>query len=371
MLGICLLLSVAAARSHYSVSVERLSKSPVIGPSKSPSSTFDYFYNPASFQVTHADGTVEQWLMVRCENKTSPNSSAWSYGGPSVFAVVRELDAVTFSGAITNDAVVFGDGVHDIEDPRIVFHGGRYHMTYTQSDASCSPNPCARLALASSAEPLRKGSWVVHGALWPDVAGFQWTKSGAIVPASRPGMKHTMLFGAWCSFHPWVSPLYMQLAVSDNLLGPWTILPGFAMDKRPNHFDSYVIEPGPPPVRLKDGNLLFLYNGARECPTGKKDYDRCYAIGWAILNGTDPMQVLARADAPVLTPELPWEVGVAARGDQTPNAVFIDGALRADDQDQRELHGDHGVGGDAFIAHYGASDTYIGAMRVVVQAVNW
>ena len=71
-----------------------------------------------------------------------------------------------------------------------------------------------------------------------------------------------MLFGAWCTYHPWVSPLYMQVAVSNNMLD-WTILPGFAMDKRTGRFDSYVIEPGPPPVRLSDGHLLFLYNGAK------------------------------------------------------------------------------------------------------------
>ena len=136
------------------------------------------------------------------------------------------------------------------------------------------------------------------------------------------------------------------------------------MDKRGSPldnvtFDSYVIESGPPPVRLRDGNLLFLYNGARECPTGKPDYSRCYAMGWAILDGNDPGRVLARApaDTPLIVPTLPWEIGNATNGDQTPNAVFIDGALRASSS-----------GADTLDAWYGASDTAIGALRITVSS---
>jgi predicted GH43/DUF377 family glycosyl hydrolase len=315
------------------------------------------FYNPASFSVTREDGSLERWLMVRCENRTSPNSSAWSYGGPSVFAVVRELDVNgTRFGPLSQSSVVFGDGVHDVEDPRIVFHAGRYYMTYTQGTKCASPYGCARLSLASASNPLTRDGWVDHGPLWADVAGFQWTKSGAIVPSDDLGKRpHVMLWASWCTFTPWVSPLYMQVAVSNDML-KWTIEPGFVMDKRPGHFDSYVIEPGPPPQRLSDGNLLFVYNGATECPTGKPNYDRCYALGWAILNGSRPAQVLARSEDPILTPQLPWEIGVASRGDQTPNGVFIDGALRPDP----------GMP-DSFIAHYGGSDTYVGAARVTVR----
>jgi predicted GH43/DUF377 family glycosyl hydrolase len=133
------------------------------------------------------------------------------------------------------------------------------------------------------------------------------------------------------------------------------------MDKRPGSFDSYVIEPGPPPVALSDGNLLFLYNGAVECPTGKPNYRRCYAIGWAVLNGSDPGQVLSRADKPILSPTLPWEKGNASNGDQTPFAVFIDGALRPDPTTGRP---------DSFIAHYGAADTSIGALRIQVVGMS-
>jgi hypothetical protein len=133
----------------------------------------------------------------------------------------------------------------------------------------------------------------------------------------------------------------MQIATSRDLLS-WSILPSPVMDKRACNatsplrrvsddtpssascaFDSYVIEPGPPPVRLSDGNWLFVYNGtpcvcrktrrnkiptrilkanylpqltcnhnspagARECPTPKPNYRRCYGIGWAVMSSTVP-----------------------------------------------------------------------------------
>jgi hypothetical protein len=46
-------------------------------------------------------------------------------------------------------------------------------------------------------------------AVFDDVAGFQWTKSGAIILSDHASSPHTMLWANWCSFDPWVSPLYM------------------------------------------------------------------------------------------------------------------------------------------------------------------
>jgi predicted GH43/DUF377 family glycosyl hydrolase len=88
------------------------------------------------------------------------------------------------------------------------------------------------------------------------------------------------------------------------------------------------------------------------------------------LNGSDPTQVLDRADEQILSPKLDWEMGNATRGDQTPYCVFIDGALRREDAvGNGNDNGDGGEGGDTdrFVAHYGATDTYIGAMAVTVH----
>ena len=166
---------LAASTDHYSVTATRVSDEPVMTKVTNPG--FDFLYNPASFTtLPGADGgPAQRWLMVRCENKSNGTHGAWAYGGPSVFAVVRELDdSGSKFGALS---VVFGDGVQDIEDPRIVFEEdtGTYWMTYTASDASCSyagkPNACARLAMASTKNPLSATGWTHHGPLFGDLAG--------------------------------------------------------------------------------------------------------------------------------------------------------------------------------------------------------
>lgn len=47
--------------------------------------------------------------------------------------------------------------------------------------------------------------------------------------------------------------------------------------------------------------------------------------GWAILNGTNPSQVLQRSKVPLLTPTLNWELGTPPAKVCVPNVVFAEG----------------------------------------------
>ncbi len=177
---------------------------------------FDFNYNPASFPVFNEFGAiVSWWLMIRVENRSrdSPSDTPYPYGGPSAFAVAQIISETQIA-PVTTDSVIFGDFSHDVEDPRIVYNPAekRYYMTYTRSDANCSSSlalACARLSIASTHDPRAADGWTDHGALFGDVAGFQWTKSGAIMLADLPATPHYMIWANWCSFDPWVSPLYM------------------------------------------------------------------------------------------------------------------------------------------------------------------
>ena len=154
--------------------------------------------------------------MIRVENRSRdlPSNSPFPYGGPSAFAVAQIISE-TQVAPVSPDNVVFGDFTHDVEDPRIVYNPSdkRYYMTYTRSDANCSwsfaPRACSRLSLASTYDPRSADGWSDHGALFDDVAGFQWTKSGAIILGNPPSTLHQMIWANWCTFDPWVSPLYM------------------------------------------------------------------------------------------------------------------------------------------------------------------
>jgi predicted GH43/DUF377 family glycosyl hydrolase len=156
--------------------------------------------------------------MIRVENRSGEHfasASPFPYGGPSALAVA-EIISETQIAAVTLESVVFGDFTHDVEDPRIVYNPSdkRYYMTYTRSDANCSSSfaptlACARLSIASTRDPRLADGWTDHGAVFEDVAGFQWTKSGAIVLSDSASSPHYMIWANWCSFDPWVSPLYM------------------------------------------------------------------------------------------------------------------------------------------------------------------
>jgi predicted GH43/DUF377 family glycosyl hydrolase len=72
-----------------------------------------------------------------------------------------------------------------------------------------------------------------------------------------------------------------------------------------------------------------------------------------ILDGSDPLKILARADRPLLRSELAFEtVGSKEYPTQTPWVIFTDGIQP--------------VGQDEFIVYYGGGDTSVGAAKIRV-----
>jgi predicted GH43/DUF377 family glycosyl hydrolase len=105
---------------------------------------------------------------------------------------------------------------------------------------------------------------------------------------------HSLLFGDSSIWY----------AESTDLL-TWKDTGRVVLHTRKGYFDSALVEAGPPPVKLSDGNYFFLYNSARKAnmKNPKPDWHLEYNIGWAVLNGTDPSQVIARSDKPILSPK--------------------------------------------------------------------
>lgn len=66
---------------------------------------------------------------------------------------------------------------------------------------------------------------------------------------------------------------------------------------RQNYFDSWLVESGPPPLKLDDGNYIFFYNSARYVgPSPRPGYELEYNVGYVILAGNNPHQILERSD---------------------------------------------------------------------------
>jgi len=212
-----------------------------------------------------------------------------------------------------------------VEDPRLVLIEGTYYLTYTGYNKKD-----AQLCLATSKDLIH---WDRKGIILPAYKGrwnVRWTKSGAIVPGKINGKYWMYFLGTTAD-----NKDQMGLAYSTDLI-QWTeataqpVLPA-----RDGHFDSRVVEPGPPPV-LTDHGIVLIYNGA--------DDKLVYRTGVAVFDRNDPTKLISRTDTPVFSPEKDWEkIG------QVPNVVFVEGMVHR---------------GQRYLLYYGAADKNVGVAEV-------
>lgn len=145
-------------------------------------------------------------------------------------------------------------------------------------------------------------------------------------------------------------------SVSPDFLS-YTVLEDFLLiQPRAKMFDSFLVEAGPAPLQLSNGDWFFIYNGAQ--PLDGVPNGVFYAPGWVVLNGSNPLDVLARSETPLLMPKYLWEVTGL-----TPYVIFIE-AMRP-----------YALAGqppqpDTFVVYYGAADTHVGCAIVKVDPAS-
>lgn len=260
---------------------------PILTPTGSTWQSKDVF-NPTAW----TDGELI-YLLYRAEDSTGIGQ----WNGTSRIGLATSTDGISFDRE--EDPVLSPSEPWELpggaEDPRVVKIGDTFFLTYTAYDGET-----ARLAIATSTD-LR--NWVKHGLVFPDRG---WTKSGAILPEKING-QFWMYFG---DTNIWA-------AHSEDGI-QWTVVEEPVLTPRDGKFDSRLVEPGPAPIITEDG-ILLLYNGA--------DDDLFYASGQALFSPSDPTELIARSEAPFLTPTTELE-----RTGQIPNVVFIEGLVRFDDR---------------------------------------
>jgi predicted GH43/DUF377 family glycosyl hydrolase len=361
--------TTAPTAATYTVSVTSYPQLPVIDHLVVGQSPWDFPYNPA-YLPPSAQLQTKGGLLVRCQDGNS--TPGGHCGAPTnttsvlAFAPVSAGGAV---GALTRDSVVLSPAntsyEYTSEDPRVLLHGGTYFMTYTANgDPELAEPPLNRhQGIATCTRRCHlAGQWTrrctaEHPCL---IAGV---KSGAMVPSSKPGGTHYMLAYDLrkVSKVKFAKGLGRDtvLASSPDLIH-WTLLNRTLLPRRPAMWDAGLIEPGPPPLRLSDGNWLFFYNGA----TVKAD--RQYHVGFAILDGEDPTKVLQRSETPVLSWfDRKWMVGnsLAPGGVgntdlcYTPTVVFCNAA--------------RSLGGDSFQLWFGGADAVVGTATVHVSVESF
>lgn len=203
---------------------------------------------------------------------------------------------------------------HGIEDPRLVKIDDTYVLTYSAYDGKT-----AKLCLATSKD-MR--NWEKKGPLFPEFPAdadrtADWTKSGAILPEKmKEGPfkdNYIMYFGD--------TDMWMGYS---NDLENWSYVETPVIRPREGKFDDRIVEPGPPPIRTKDG-ILLIYNGSTKATKPGENFGGYYT-GMVLFDAKDPTKVLKRSEKPIIGPTQDWE-----KKGYVDNVSFVEGLTVSDD----------------------------------------
>ena len=285
---------------------------PVISPNPNVAWEAYATFNPAAVVK---DGKV--FLLYRAEDATGTQEIG---GHTSRLGLAESSDGLHFTRRETpvlypdTDAQRQYEWPGGVEDPRIVqSDDGRYILTYTQWNRDVP-----RLAVATSRDLI---SWTKHGPAFAHAAATYMrteSKSGAILSriegdhliATRVNGKYWMYFGV----------PDLRIATSDNLVD-WTPVEDAqgravkVLSARPEHFDSWLVEAGPPAL-LTPAGILVLYN-AGSLPS------HTYSAGQALFDPRDPTKLIARSDSAFIKPTESYE----RTGQYTAGTTFVEGLV--------------------------------------------
>ena len=294
--------------------LKRISAEPVMQPQGDSFQSAGTF-NPA---VVKKDGKFVMLYRAQDRNGTSRLGYATSTDG---IHFIRRANPVM-------EATTEYERDGGVEDPRLIKLRDIYYLTYTGYNKKD-----AQLCLATSRDLI---NWERKGVLLPAYKGrwnIGWTKSGAIVSQKINGL-YWMYFMADAN----KQPSQMGVAYSSDLVHWVEPLDQPVLRSRAGYFDSYVVEPGPPPIVTKDG-ILLIYNGA--------DDQKVYATGWVLFDKKDPTKVVARSEKPIFKVENEWE-----KNGQVPNVVFVTAMVRDENR---------------WLFYYGGADKYVGVVAATVR----
>lgn len=206
------------------------------------------------------------------------------------------------------------------EDPRIVKIENTYYMTYT-GFGDRRPEDY-RICLATSTDLV---NWKRHGVLLDE-------------PNKNAALFAKKINGRYCLLHRRQPDIW--LAYSDDLK-TWDDHTEI-ITTRPDSWEDVRIGIAGPPVQIDAGWLLF-YHGV--------DSTNCYRLGVVLLDRDKPEKVLARQNAPIIEPELSWEIDGFI-----PNVIFSCATV---------LHEDR------IYCCYGGADTVIGMAYIDLKDIKF
>jgi len=334
-----LLFPTSSQALEYSLTVISHPSKPLISQIDN-SSSFSLIFNPTWVQASPLTQNVEGLLMRTQDCPIAAGDPCAFCGGSQALASVLTFSPLQSDGtfaAVEDTSVVFGPADESdswgTEDPRMVYdaQSGVYYMFYTAYNGHD-----IYLSLATSTNPTKADSWTRHGAVFPN-GSVPNSKSGALL--LREEGPHFLYWG----------DSSIRIAESSDPT-VWPSEGDVFIETRADHFDSKLVESGPPPLLLSTGDFLFFYNSAS---LGWPDAEgSAYHPGWVILDGQNPRVIKQRSEEPLLTPEFAYELGVSPYTCNVPNVIFLEAARP--------------LGNDVFEVYYGGADAAIGSATIQV-----
>jgi predicted GH43/DUF377 family glycosyl hydrolase len=285
------------------------------------------------------------YVLSRCED----NPSAGLGGRTSRIGISASQDGIHFTNFPepvlypTRDRFQQYDDPGGCEDPRIVqTEEGLYVLAYTSWNEKVP-----RLSIAFSRDLFH---WQKKGPAFAKAYNARFLDSASKSASMITKMQDNKIVLAKIAGKYWMywGEHFVNLAWSENLYDWYPILDKDsslkkAMLTRPNHFDSDLVECGPPAIITNRG-VMLMYNGKNankakdadpKLPTGT------YSVGRVFFDPRDLQTILIRSDDPFLKPTLPHEVS----GQYAAGTTFAEGLVFYKSK---------------WFLYYGTADSYVG-----------
>ena len=305
-----LLRSMSVARRHNSVT--RFKKNPILTPIKDHPWESKAIFNPAAIEL---GGKTHLLYRAMSEDNTSTIGYAATRDGLNIH---ERLSEPIYAPSEGFEAKKVPNGNSGCEDPRIVRIGKTLYMCYTAYNGVDVP----RVALSSiSVKDFlnRKWNWSDPILITPPNID---DKDACIWPEKISGqyiIVHRINHQICLDYVNSLEYASEEVTRGIKLMGP-----------RYGMWDSKKIGLAGPPIKTKEGWLLFYHGIAEDCH---------YRLGAALLDLKNPMIILSRTNDAILEPEKKYE-----REGQVPNTVFPCG---------------HVCRGDTVYHYYGGADSVV------------
>ena len=352
-----------SARTTYSFDVVSHASEPVLSKSNAVGSGHSdcIVFNPSI--VSKSAGFDREGLMVR----ECCGSQCVGHGRRLLGEVADRAERISFaqcdllSGVCDDPEPSFNlDPTVDTEDPRVVLYNDTYYNFYyrgTNQDPTCAGSQCT-VQLSRTRTPLNASSWQF-------VKTLPWHRNGCCHVRPK-GQRTYCMWGEGPGPFPGLGISYTTDMDEGNFTQvPWQnsgdaatnatspltadsmwMLP-FGADR-----DEVKLEAGTHMHELSTGDVVTFYAAATPgwVPNGN------YTVGWLVLSGANPTEIVQRSQTHVLIPT--WDYETLCNGDagckyvgERKNVIFASSAMPTRTKDQFRLYfggGDGNVGTAVF-----------------------